>query len=89
MTSFAGVAAPDTQSLVSDKRWSLQPLLRHAKRSHSRMPGIRKVPLRAIAIIALIAFLNIIVWVAAAIVLVCPLSFADHKQDVGHNSLTT
>lgn len=59
----------DSPSL--DGKWSLQPLLRSAERSHSKIPGIRKIPLRAIGIIALIAFLNILVWVAAAIVLVC------------------
>lgn len=61
----------DSPSLDSDRKWSLQPLLRSAERSHGRIPGIRKIPLRAIGIIALIAFLNILVWVAAAIVLVC------------------
>lgn len=60
----------DTRSLDSDKKWSLKPLLRQAERSHSRMPGIRKIPLRAIAIILFIAFLNAVVWIAAAIVLV-------------------
>lgn len=79
MTSLAEAAPADTQSLDSGQRWSLQPLLRHAKRSHSRMPGIRKIPLRAIAIIVLIAVLNIIAWVAAAIVLVCSLIFVDHR----------
>ncbi|KAJ5207353.1 Nickel/cobalt transporter high-affinity [Penicillium cf. griseofulvum] len=59
----------DPHSLDSDRKWSLQPLLRSAERSHSKMPGIRKIPLRAIGIIALIALLNILVWVAAAIVL--------------------
>ncbi|KAJ5770569.1 uncharacterized protein N7511_002620 [Penicillium nucicola] len=67
MSSFEAPA--DSQSLDSDRKWSLQPLLRHAERSHSKIPGIRKIPLRAIGIIAFIALLNIIVWVAAAIVL--------------------
>jgi len=69
MSSFN--PAPDSRSLDSDRKWSLQPLLRSAERSHSKMPGIRKIPLRAIGIIAFIALLNIIVWVAAGIVLVC------------------
>lgn len=60
----------DSHSLDSDKKWSLKPLLHQAERSHSRMPGIRKIPLRAIAIISFIAFLNGVVWIAAAIVLV-------------------
>ncbi|KAJ6098930.1 hypothetical protein N7467_000465 [Penicillium canescens] len=67
MPSFEEPA--DSRSLDSDRKWSLQPLIRHAERSHSKMPGIRKIPLRAIGIIAFIALLNIIVWVAAAIVL--------------------
>ncbi|KAJ5645698.1 hypothetical protein N7507_011709 [Penicillium longicatenatum] len=69
MSSIVDETPADSHSLDSDKKWSLQPLIRKAERSHSRMPGIRKIPLRAIAIIILIAFLNIIVWVAAAIVL--------------------
>jgi len=71
MSSIVDETPVDSHSLDSDKKWSLRPLIRKAERSHSRMPGIRKIPLRAIAIIALIAVLNIIVWAAAAIVLVC------------------
>ncbi|KAJ5815646.1 hypothetical protein N7474_007423 [Penicillium riverlandense] len=60
----------ETQSLDGESRkWGLQPLIRHAERSHSRMPGIRRIPLRAIGIILFIAFLNVVVWIAAAIVL--------------------
>lgn len=61
----------DTDMRETETNWGLKPLLRHAERSHSRMPGIRKIPFRALAIIVFIAFLNIVVWVAAAIVLVC------------------
>ncbi|KAJ5964823.1 uncharacterized protein N7479_004699 [Penicillium vulpinum] len=68
MSAFNEPADTDSR-LDSDRKWSLQPLLRSAERSHSKMPGIRKIPLRAIGIIAFIALLNIIVWVAAAIVL--------------------
>lgn len=71
MSAFNEPADIDSRSLDGDRKWSLQPLLRSAERSHSKMPGIRKIPLRAIGIIAFIALLNIIVWVAAAIVLVC------------------
>ena len=65
----------DTQSvdsgpMDSDRKWSLRPLIHKAERQHKHLPGIRKIPLRAIAIILLIAFINIIVWIAAAIVLV-------------------
>ena len=63
-------APADSRSLDDDRKWSLQPLLRKAERSHQKMPGIRKIPLRAIAIILFIAFLNAVVWIAAAIVLV-------------------
>ncbi|KAJ5247865.1 hypothetical protein N7468_002848 [Penicillium chermesinum] len=55
-------------SVESIDRWSWTPLLRHAERSHRRLPGIRKIPLRALGIIGLIAFLNVVVWIAAAIV---------------------
>jgi hypothetical protein len=43
---------------------------RKVERSHSRVPGLRKIPLRALGIILLIAVLNAAVWIAAAIVLV-------------------
>lgn len=54
----------------SDSKWTPRVLIRQAERSHSRLPGIRKVPLRAIAIIVFIALLNVLVWIAAAVVLV-------------------
>ncbi|KAJ5988356.1 Nickel/cobalt transporter high-affinity [Penicillium waksmanii] len=69
MASIVGDSPADSRSLDSDRKWSLQPLLRHAERSHQKMPGIRKIPLRAIGIILFIALLNAIVWIAAAIVL--------------------
>jgi high-affinity nickel-transport protein len=70
MASLVENAPADSRSLEADRKWSLQPLLRHAERSHQKMPGIRKIPLRAISIILFIALLNAIVWIAAAIVLV-------------------
>lgn len=70
MSSIMDDAPADSRSLDGDRKWSLQPLLRKAERSHQKMPGIRKIPLRAIAIILFIALLNAIVWIAAAIVLV-------------------
>ncbi|CAI7678355.1 unnamed protein product [Penicillium manginii] len=69
MASLVENAPADSRSLEADRKWSLQPLLRHAERSHQKMPGIRKIPLRAISIILFIALLNAIVWIAAAIVL--------------------
>lgn len=70
MASLDSDSPADTQSPVSDRKWSLKPLLRRAERSHRRMPGFRKIPLRAIVTILFIAFLNAVVWIAAAIVLV-------------------
>lgn len=85
MNTHADDASEDVRSLESDNRWSLKPLLRHAERSHKRMPGIRKIPFRAIAIIAFIAFINIIVWVAAAIVLVSQVSIVYRNTIFVHN----
>jgi hypothetical protein len=62
----------DTTSDNEDENLSMKrSLLRRAERSHSRLPGIRKIPLRAIGIILVIALVNVVVWIAAAIVLVC------------------
>ncbi|KAL5332900.1 high-affinity nickel-transport protein-domain-containing protein [Aspergillus crustosus] len=55
--------------LTDDKNWSTKSLIRHAERSHSKLPGIRKVPLRSIAVILLVALVNVLVWVAVAVVL--------------------
>ncbi|KKZ64024.1 high-affinity nickel-transporter [[Emmonsia] crescens] len=44
-------------------------LLRKARKSHNRMPGLRKIPLPALGIILLVAAVNVVVWVAAAVVL--------------------
>ncbi|KAL3439575.1 high-affinity nickel-transport protein-domain-containing protein [Aspergillus tetrazonus] len=60
---------PVIESDLDDKKWIAKSLIRHAERSHSRLPGIRKVPLRSIAVILLVAFVNVVVWVAVAIVL--------------------
>jgi high-affinity nickel-transport protein len=38
---------------------------------HSRLPYIRKLPFPAIAIIITLILVNLLVWVAVAIVLVC------------------
>ena len=55
---------------VTKLKWYPRALIRQAERSHRRLPGIRKVPLRAIAAILFIALLNVLVWIAAAVVLV-------------------
>lgn len=54
-----------------EKKWSPKVLIQRAERSHSRVPFLRKIPFRAVAIILFIALLNVIVWIAAGIVLVC------------------
>jgi hypothetical protein len=41
-----------------------------AARIHGRTPGLRKLPLPAIAIIVLLVLSNIVVWIAVGIVLV-------------------
>jgi high-affinity nickel-transport protein len=66
-------AAESQHDEIDDKKWSTKSLIRHAERSHSRLPGIRKVPLRSIGVILLVALVNVVVWVAVAIVLVCSL----------------
>lgn len=66
----------------NDSKWSPRLLIRHAESSHSRLPGIRKIPLRALAVILLVAVLNVLVWIAAAVVLVC-LPFRCHFEDTG------
>lgn len=37
---------------------------------HDRIPLLRRVPLRSIAVIAFVAFINAIIWAASGIVLV-------------------
>ena len=51
-------------------RWANSPLLRPVRRAHQRIPGLKNVPLRALGIIGLLVIVNIIVWIAVAIVLV-------------------
>ncbi|KAK5674235.1 hypothetical protein LTS12_029626, partial [Elasticomyces elasticus] len=51
-----------------DSKWP-HVLIKQVEHSHRRLPGIRKIPLRAIAIIFFIAFVNVLVWIAAAVVL--------------------
>ncbi|OJJ50554.1 hypothetical protein ASPZODRAFT_56215 [Penicilliopsis zonata CBS 506.65] len=54
---------PENQS------WTARSLLRHAQHSHRRIPGLKHIPLRALGIILLVALVNILVWIAAAVVL--------------------
>ncbi|RJE25072.1 nickel transport protein [Aspergillus sclerotialis] len=68
ITSSADNESSDGSNHV-EKKWSPRVLIQRAERSHSRVPVLRKIPFRAVAIILFIAFLNVIVWIAAAIVL--------------------
>ncbi|KAL4935000.1 hypothetical protein BDV06DRAFT_207843 [Aspergillus oleicola] len=56
-------------ALDDDKKWTAKSLIRHAERSHSRLPGIRKIPFRSIGVILLVALVNVLVWIAVAVVL--------------------
>ncbi|KAB8219930.1 high-affinity nickel-transport protein-domain-containing protein [Aspergillus novoparasiticus] len=59
----------DSQSVDTKSKWTPKSLIRHAERSHSRIPGVRKIPFPALAIILFIAFINVAVWIAVAVVL--------------------
>lgn len=62
----------DAQNQNDDKKWTTaNSLIRRAEHSHSRLPGIRKIPLRSIGVILLVALVNVLVWIAVAVVLVC------------------
>ncbi|KAE8329283.1 high-affinity nickel-transport protein-domain-containing protein [Aspergillus sergii] len=63
-------AMSDSQSVDAKSKWTPKSLIRHAERSHSRIPGVRKIPFSALAIILFIAFINVAVWIAVAVVLV-------------------
>ncbi|PYI36992.1 hypothetical protein BP00DRAFT_432059 [Aspergillus indologenus CBS 114.80] len=60
---------PDSDHHTPERKWSATALVRQAERSHRRLPGLRKIPLPAIGIILFIALVNVVVWIAAAIVL--------------------
>ena len=45
-------------------------ILKQIESSHGRIPGIKKVPLPAIGIIAIVALINVIVWVVVGVLLV-------------------
>ena len=56
---------------ASDEEASFKMLMmRKIQTTHSQMPGVRKVPLRAIGIIVLIAVINTGVWICMGIILV-------------------
>ncbi|RAH86554.1 nickel transport protein [Aspergillus japonicus CBS 114.51] len=60
---------PGSDNHTPERKWSAKALVRQAERSHRRLPGLRKIPLPALGIILFIALLNVVVWIAAAIVL--------------------
>jgi nickel/cobalt transporter (NiCoT) family protein len=43
--------------------------LQRVRAQHSRLPGLRRIPFPAIGIIALIAFINILIWITIGIIL--------------------
>lgn len=43
-----------------------------AKAYHARTPGLSKLPFRALAIIAGVAFANVLIWIAVGTVIVSP-----------------
>ncbi|PGG97018.1 hypothetical protein AJ79_09378 [Helicocarpus griseus UAMH5409] len=59
----------EAEDFDDDAKSLKRTLLRKAKRSHRRVPGLRKIPLSALGIILLIGGINVLVWVAAAVVL--------------------
>ncbi|KAL2832831.1 high-affinity nickel-transport protein-domain-containing protein [Aspergillus cavernicola] len=63
------IPAVESQHDHNDKKWTAKSLIWHAERSHSQFPGIRKIPLRSLGVIFLVAVVNVVVWVAVAIVL--------------------
>lgn len=50
-----------------EKSW----LTRQASAFHEKVPGVKKLPFSAVAIIVILILVNVAVWVAAGIVLVC------------------
>ena len=67
-----------TDGSVRGPKW-FKVMSMKASNTHSRVPGLKKLPFPAVAIIALLIFVNIIVWVAAGIILV---SVATYKQSL-------
>lgn len=69
-TSLPDDPIPSYEATGDEEQSMKKSLLGRVERSHRSWPGIRKIPLPAIGIIALIAIVNVVVWIAAAIVLV-------------------
>ena len=61
----------DTPNLGMRVSLFRQKFILRAERMHARIPAIKKIPLSAIGIISLVALMNVLVWAACGIVLVC------------------
>lgn len=55
--------------ILSELRAKVEGRIRY---HHGRCPGLRNVPLPVVGIIAFLAFINVLVWVAAGVILVSP-----------------
>ena len=61
--------APDSHGPLHTIKSTKSTLLHKAHNQHSRLPGLRRIPFPAISIIALIAFINIGIWIVIGIIL--------------------
>lgn len=67
----AGLVQPILPSPLTEERHTLyRTLTAKATEYHDKVPGIRKLPFPAVAIIVMLIVVNICVWIAAGIVLV-------------------
>ena len=67
----AGLVQPMLPASLGGKhRALLKALSTKAAEYHDRVPGIRRLPFSAVAIIVILIAINICVWIAAGIVLV-------------------
>lgn len=63
--------ALNVESDLYPKKSFKESFIEKAEKSHNRVPVLRRIPLPAIGIILLVALVNVAVWIAAAVVLVC------------------
>jgi nickel/cobalt transporter (NiCoT) family protein len=65
--SFPSTLDPNsTPNTTTSKKLTL---LHRVRTQHSHLPGLRRIPFPAIAIIALVALINIIIWIVTGIIL--------------------
>lgn len=67
---MADMALPGPASRPSLAAQRRQRLLTKVATYHGQLPGIRKLPLSVLGIVALLVVVNVVVWIAAGIVLV-------------------